>query len=447
MKNGLEDLKIDDMSIGKEEKPTLKIEKGTNKPKAYQVQLDFTKWAKIGGDFYLLTSVGWIPRRGTEFDDIFGKVERKRVPSYFKFFVKPGHHSKYESKRTTKDGIEINFYRPLSYTPKKGSWKAIDKIITHLGHSESYGHQFILDWMWLKHVHSERSVPFLLFVGGKGGGKSTWEHLCGGLWEDNFFAGYVGDVMKSDNIHLFGKNAIHIREKELNEKYSDTEAQKFKSMVTQTTAQFRALFHDTVTGPCYVGYSLDSNNIETTTKIEKENRRFATFDVPKLTEDQRYRGIFDEIKDEIPAFAYYLENEHVYDSKLGREKNDLWFYEKYINTEASKRIQRNSESDEIKLEDEFDSHLSNLINEVKCDVDIKLVINITEFSNLMKNKGASSGTRDDKRAMHKVLLRRSGAPSSNSVNPGSNVRRLYRESIIISDTVRISGYVVRIDSK
>lgn len=364
----------------------------------YQVQKDINRWARIGGTYWIKKSDGWEARKVSEFDDEFGKDRRKEVKSYLNFYCEPDHVN-HEKFKTTKDGILVNWYRPLPYEPKEGDWSAYKRVLEHFGTGEEYGYEFFMHWLWLKYTKPKLPLPFVLLVGGKGGGKSTWEPLCSSLFGDNFFGGFASDILLRNNIHTFGKIILHIREKTSNERFAEEEMNKLKARVNAPTLQFKALYANIVTGPNYAAGSLDSNNVDAPVSIESENRRFITFDVPKIPESKRYRGIFDELEKQAPAFAYHLINEFKHNEELGNFNNDLWFYEKYINSNASQRIQdrgKNKHEEEIYGRGEY---LLDIIRSVKITRDTSFCIRQGDLVKMLKEQYGASNFSEAKQVL------------------------------------------------
>lgn len=442
MSDGLRDLMPDlggdEMSIQKESKvvqfPNSLKHDGYDANGVYNVQLDMKRWALIGGDFYLETDSGWKPRKGTEFDINFGKKQRNAITSYYSFFLGPSHDN-YVPMKVSNNGKEVNFYRRLNRPTEKGELKAHWKVLGHLGSQEHKGMQILLDWICIKYRTPKRPIPMIMFMGGKGAGKSTWENILDGLLEDNFYPGHASEILTKDNIHTYGKAVVHLREKIAGGKFGDNEMMRFKTMISSRTSTFKALYHDRVVGENFTAYTLDSNDINTPIAMEAENRRFMGFDVPKLSEEVKYRGIFDELKAEAPAFAYYLLHEHVLDEELGCEKNDLWFYEKVIHTKASQRVQQYSKNAESLDVDEYAGYIQEMVDKAKEDYKDKittLVISKTEAKKWVKNKEERPNTV----LLNTALLDSSTSKRSTDLRKGEG--RYYYEN---GQAVQIKGKV------
>ena len=177
----------------------------------YQVQLDESKWACIAGDYFLKTATGWMPRKGSEYDAYFGKNKRGNIDSYFDFFVNPNHEN-YQEFKTTPDGISVNWYRPLSYKHKKGDWSSIETVLRHLGASEDYGYNFILDWLWLKHKYP--NTKFKVTTSSSSGGSSLTVRWTDGAKTsdiDLILSKYVyGGFNSQEDMYEYSKDATGV---------------------------------------------------------------------------------------------------------------------------------------------------------------------------------------------------------------------------------------------
>lgn len=248
--------------------------------------------------------------KSTIIDD-YGKESIFYIKKYKAFCLVP-------SNIDFKEEIEncYNNYHKLTHQPSEGGIENSLKLIKHIfGHSH---YQFGLDYIQLLYTEPHHLLPILLLQSEKRGtGKSTF-----GQWL----------------IDIFQNNAVKLGNFDIESNFNNIYAEKLMIVVDETslskTVTSEAIKRmSTEKGKVIVNpkgrqqYETDwigkflflTNKEETSMFIGKGETRFFVRTVPTFEVEDP--DIDEKIREEIPAFLYFLKNRTIFYPRVGR----MWF--------------------------------------------------------------------------------------------------------------------------
>lgn len=297
----------------------------------------------INEDLYKKVGKELLPAKMATYKALFGSSDLKKIPVFNKFELMPSHIN---WKQTTKTpyGYNYNQYKQLSYDIKKGNWSNINKILKHIGGDR---YPMLLEWLWVLYNHPDRQLVSLAFTGPRKSGKTSFLKLLGLMLEGNYLDADTKLVTADYNDLIAGKLIMSVDEK-IEGRDSNKELQTIKKNMSAAELYINPKNKTPYTIKNIIKYVFCSNDMDRPFKLESENERILVFDVPRIKDsDER---VLTEMKKEIAAFAFYLQNEfesEYSDQLLGDGKNRFWFGPDLLVNDASKRIQSNSKPADV----------------------------------------------------------------------------------------------------
>lgn len=289
---------------------------------------NINEYLRIGVDYYRETTIPlthdemkvlrkW--SRQTIIDD-FGKDAIAKLKKYSGFCFIPSHKN---FNKTISD--HYNRYEPLSYSSEmQGDWNAIEMLLKHI-----FGEQYELglDFFTILWHHPTHILPILCLVSEeRNTGKTTFLNLLKLIFEGNMTINTNEDFRSKFNSDWAGKLIIAIDEVLL-EKREDSE--RIKNLSTSKYYKAEAKGKDKVEGEFFGKFILCSNNEDNFIKIDRNEIRYWIRKIPSLG-DGVQPNLLDDLKKEVPAFTYFLNNRVVVSKKVTR----MWFSKEQIHTEA-----------------------------------------------------------------------------------------------------------------
>lgn len=287
----------------------------------------------------------------------------KGSDKFFSIINRPDHRN-YNRKvvvtnpATGKSTNWYNLYNPISHVPSQGKCELSINFVKHIFGEHVvdtiqeenfdtskgkivkteriiYGYDIGLDYIKLLWEKPTRKLPILCLVSEeRETGKTTF---CD--WMRSIFQQNCKEIKASDLTEKFSgyriTSLINFIDETLIEKSDLVEA--LKSQSTAKMSQFNEKFMPTCEVHNFVKYILNSNKVKRFIKIDPEEKRFLVIEVPTL-EGKLITNFFQRLVKEIPHFLDYLINRPYATKDTTRQ----WFDNKYIETEATKKIKENS---------------------------------------------------------------------------------------------------------
>lgn len=311
---------------------------------------DLKKYIRVGIDYYqeieipltcdnLKTLKKW--NKQTIIDD-FGRDALKEIKKYISFCVIPSH----TDFRRVLNGC-YNRYEPLSYSPSKnGNWNNIELFLKHI-----FGNQYELglDYLTLLWTKPNQILPILCLVSKeKNTGKTTFLNLLKLIFENNMTINTNEDFRSRFNSDWAGKLIIAIDEVLL-DKIEDSERIKNLSTARYYKKESKGMDREEV--EFFGKFVLCSNNDENFIKIDNNEIRYWVRNLPVLKSPFNTK-LLNEMKNEIPSFAHYLETRIL----STKEETRMWFTKEQIYTDALSKLLKGNRTS---LENEIDELLTD----------------------------------------------------------------------------------------
>lgn len=286
------------------------------------------QFIRVGDDYYKITfrpdknktlHKQLSKRSKTTITDDNGKKIIDKIAKYEGFVIIPSHFD-YEQ---VVHGY-YNKYHELPHKPQKGSIKTILDYLTHI-FSEQY-FEFILDYFQLLYLKPSQKLPIILLESeAKNTGKSTFGDLIREVFEFNAVSLGNEDLSSSFNSVWVDKLVVVVDETALD---ADNIMQMIKNLSTKNGAVLSNAKGKDKEEVEFIGkFVFISNKEGKALPIEKHDDRFAVFKVPTFAEKgvDRDPDILKKLKQEIPAFLYFLKNRSLY-----HEYKDRMYFDKSV---------------------------------------------------------------------------------------------------------------------
>lgn len=226
----------------------------------------------------------------------FGRHSLHDVSKYDKFVIVPDNIN-YQSVI----GRCYNLYKPFSHVPKKGNWKWIKILLTHV-----FGDQLDigLQYMQCLYVYPKQVLPVLALVSKKRStGKSTYLDFLTAMFGENMVILGAKDISSDFNASYATSNIIGIEETFIDKTNT---IEKIKAISTQKTMMVNMKMISHFSVPFFGKIIMNSNNEDRFIKIDQGEIRFFVRKllIPKI----KNHNILDDMIKEIPAFLHHLLN-------------------------------------------------------------------------------------------------------------------------------------------
>ena len=256
----------------------------------------------------------------------YGKSHTPPIKKYDGFCTVPSHTDYHKEI----DGF-YNLYEPITHVPVEGEFPDIIKLMRHI-----FGEQFELglDYMQLLYRQPTQKLPILLLVSeARNTGKTTFLNFLKAVFQDNTSFNTNEDFRSQFNSDWAGKLLIVVDEVLLCRR---EDSERLKNLSTAQTYKVEAKGKDRQEVNFFAKFVLCSNNELFPVIIDVGETRYWVRKVMRLDSDDT--NFLQKLKEQIPAFLYYLQHRPLSTTKESR----MWFDPALIRTEALERIMQSN---------------------------------------------------------------------------------------------------------
>ena len=256
----------------------------------------------------------------------YGKSHTPPIKKYDGFCTVPSHTDYHKEI----DGF-YNLYEPITHVPVEGEFPDIIKLMRHI-----FGEQFELglDYMQLLYRQPTQKLPILLLVSEeRNTGKTTFLNFLKAVFQDNTTFNTNEDFRSQFNSDWAGKLLIVVDEVWLCRR---EDSERLKNLSTAQTYKVEAKGKDRQEVNFFAKFVLCSNNELFPVIIDVGETRYWVRKVMRLDSDDT--NFLQKLKEQIPAFLYYLQHRPLSTTKESR----MWFDPALIRTEALERIMQSN---------------------------------------------------------------------------------------------------------
>lgn len=256
----------------------------------------------------------------------YGKSHTPPIKKYDGFCTVPSHTDYHKEI----DGF-YNLYEPITHVPVEGEFPDIIKLMRHI-----FGEQFELglDYMQLLYRQPTQKLPILLLVSEeRNTGKTTFLNFLKAVFQDNTTFNTNEDFRSQFNADWAGKLLIVVDEVLLCRR---EDSERLKNLSTAQTYKVEAKGKDRQEVNFFAKFVLCSNNELYPVIIDMGETRYWVRKVMRLDSDDT--NFLQKLKEQIPAFLYYLQHRPLSTTKESR----MWFNPALIRTEALERIMQSN---------------------------------------------------------------------------------------------------------
>lgn len=256
----------------------------------------------------------------------YGKSHTPPIKKYDGFCTVPSHTDYHKEI----DGF-YNLYEPITHVPVEGEFPDIIKLMRHI-----FGEQFELglDYMQLLYRQPTQKLPILLLVSEeRNTGKTTFLNFLKAVFQDNTTFNTNEDFRSQFNADWAGKLLIVVDEVLLCRR---EDSERLKNLSTAQTYKVEAKGKDIQEVNFFAKFVLCSNNELFPVIIDMGETRYWVRKVMRLDSDDT--NFLQKLKEQIPAFLYYLQHRPLSTTKESR----MWFNPALIRTEALERIMQSN---------------------------------------------------------------------------------------------------------
>lgn len=253
-----------------------------------------------------------------------GKTYVGSIPKYDGFCLIPSHIDYKEIVAN-----HLNRYEPITHKPVSGDYATIAEFIKHI-----FGDQYELglDYLAALYLHPMEKLPVLCLVSKeRGTGKTTFLNLLKLIFGGNFTYNTNEDFRSQFNSHWSGKLIVAVDEVLLDKK---EDSERIKNLSTAKTYKAESKGVDKAEIEIICKFILCSNNVDSFIYIEPgETRYWVRKITPIKTENEK---LLAQMKEQIPAFLFFLQERGVKTPKTSR----MWFDFKLYETDALRKLIR-----------------------------------------------------------------------------------------------------------
>ena len=256
----------------------------------------------------------------------YGKSHTPPIKKYDGFCTVPSHTDYHKEI----DGF-YNLYEPITHVPVEGEFPDIIKLMRHI-----FGEQFELglDYMQLLYRQPTQKLPILLLVSEeRNTGKTTFLNFLKAVFQDNTTFNTNENFRSQFNADWAGKLLIVVDEVLLCRR---EDSERLKNLSTAQTYKVEAKGKDRQEVNFFAKFVLCSNNELFPVIIDMGETRYWVRKVMRLDSDDT--NFLQKLKEQIPAFLYYLQHRPLSTTKESR----MWFNPALIRTEALERIMQSN---------------------------------------------------------------------------------------------------------
>jgi len=256
--------------------------------------------------------------RPTIVDD-FGRDSLKTIKKYEGFCTHPNHIN-YQKEI---DNF-LNCYEPLSYMPNNS--ESFEKIEFFLKHIFGEQYKIGLDYLTILWRNPTQILPILCLVSSeRNTGKTTFLKLLKYIFEGNMTINKNEDFRSRFNVDWASKLIIAVDEVLLDRK---EDSERIKNLSTANHYKSEGKRIDKAEIEFFGKFILCSNNEENFIKTEQKEIRYWVRKIESFNTENP--NLLEEMKNEIPAFAYFLTNREIVSKRTTR----MWFSKEEVHTKA-----------------------------------------------------------------------------------------------------------------
>jgi len=295
------------------------------------VPAELKNYMRVGDEYFELIKIPNIRtsetteirvrRKKTTIQDDFPKMKDviQKIQKYKSFI-------NYPSNTDYKQVINncYNVYYPIDHEPEPGEWNHIDELMHHI-FGEQY--EFGLDYVQLLYQQPLHILPILCLVSKENEtGKTSFLDFLTMIFKENSIIVGNSEIQSDFNSMISGKLLVAIDETSLEDSSKITEKIKMLSTSKQATVTSKGVDSSKIEN--FTKYAFCSNNETRFIYTSQTEERFWVRKIPQLT--RKNPDFLTLIKDEIPAFLYFLNNRKIHSKRVSR----MWFDPKDLVTEA-----------------------------------------------------------------------------------------------------------------
>ena len=256
----------------------------------------------------------------------YGKSHTPPIKKYDGFCTVPSHTDYHKEI----DGF-YNLYESITHVPLEGEFPDIIRLMHHI-----FGEQFELglDYLQLLYMQPTQKLPILLLVSEeRNTGKTTFLNFLKAVFQDNATFNTNEDFRSQFNADWAGKLLIVVDEVLLCRR---EDSERLKNLSTAQTYKVETKGKDRQEVNFFAKFVLCSNNELFPVNIDMGETRYWVRKVMRLDSDDT--NFLQKLKEQIPAFLYYLQHRPLSTTKESR----MWFDPVLIRTEALDRIMQSN---------------------------------------------------------------------------------------------------------
>lgn len=313
------------------------------------------KYFRVGDDFFEVLqkldknnnpkTVYDFRKRQTIIDDN-GEGIIKQMPKYNAFCNVPDNSIEYKRLHYN----SFNVFSPSDHIPKIGTFPTIDKLIKHIFGKDDFEilhpisndiqkynqYEIGLDYIQLLWTNPIQILPILGIVSiCRQTGKTTFMNFLNDIFGENSIIIFMSELESDFNSTYANKILIMADETRLENKYS---LEKIKSLSTAKRININFKFSQKHTVNFYGKIILSSNHEEDFISTSEDEIRFWVRKINKI--DFFDKDFEKKLKNEIPAFLYFLQNREL----STKNESRMHFLPEIIFTAALKKVIENSKS-------------------------------------------------------------------------------------------------------
>jgi len=220
-----------------------------------------------------------------------------------------------------------NLYDPPKYLPVYGNFETTINFLTHLFRDKL---DLVLDYLSIIYKIPSQNLPVICIVSKtQETGKTTFLKWLNEIYGNNSIILGNEDFQNKFNSHYASKLISGIDESFIEKKIIK---EKLKRLTTDDKIQLEAKGKDQIKIDFIGKFILLSNNENNFMEMTDEDNRFFVVNAPPI--QIKDPNILEKLKNEIPAFLYFLNTREIINPKTRR----LWFDPKLYETEAMKKV-------------------------------------------------------------------------------------------------------------
>jgi len=304
------------------------------------------------------------------FPDFFDQINK-----YDGFCNIPDNSEKYQREHIAVKQLLVspnfNLYEPLEHTIEEGDFPTIISLLQHLTNYENteckdiLGNKFtiLLDYITILYQKPAQKLPAIGIVSKQNAtGKTTLLNLLKMIFQSNAVILDEELFNMQFNAHYIHKLLIMLDEVKIEHQ---KDKRRIKNMTTGKTTYVQFKGVDVKEVDNIAKLIMVGNDERDMLPLEAEDVRFFILKVyPFEKEDPDFE---DKLKDEIPAFLYFLKNRKIFHPKETR----AWFKYDYLVTEQMKKMVEFSKSPLEKDLTEFIIDYMTTFNVSEFQIDLK----------------------------------------------------------------------------